>query len=1133
MSFFPCAKTTSLWNCLYFILFIALVVTVGCHPRYKPVVHDDLLSDYIRPEEMSNLAVKILTISPIYPIVGEQTDIDISLENQADFPVQEVELVFYVANRELGRKHIDMQANEIRNCTFSWTPSKPGTYTLAVIANSQKCCMERNLNDNEVFSNVVVTTTLPKATDLAITKMKLVDEDEQSRKLHVTILNNTRLTVKAPLSIVAGEQVVSLELIGPVQPEDSVRVAIPWPQELAGERILAEINPRFRQDEPNPDDNSMELDTRPELDILINKLSVSAAKFDSTNSKQITISFRIVNSGRQTIKTPFRTNLFIGKKKSDREIHSQKTYDIETKSLETGQTVYVSRTITLPAHFNEFDVRVYADIDQHISESIEYNNIVISHYKNPVPDVDRWASIGPTHINLKLGAVGRITTVAIDPVSPSTIYVGARGSGVWKTTNGGATWYPITDAFPTLRIAAVTIDPSNSSRIYVATENMGVFRSNNAGISWIQLTSSNLRAIGHDGGCLLVHPTNPNIMYLTSRNGIYRSNNGGVGWNPVLTGGGSAGLVMDPANPNHLYASIGHKTNFAIVGIYETTNGGATQTDWVKLSGSGLPVITEKTSIRLALTGDRVYTSFRNSTTWTLYRKIGAGAWEQGWQTFGDNRAKLWSWLHADPSNPQYVYAGGTHMRLSTDGGMTFPTEPTEPHVDHHGFTVHPSDPKIIFTGSDGGLYKSTDRGKPGTWSFVSEGVANVEFYDIADAPTQPELVIGGTQDNGASLYDGSNTNWKFMVGGDSEGVEYDPTDHEVLYEIGQEMHQMKKTTGGGVGSSWPTIGGALPEDCSGSAEFGPFDNHLLVHPKTPSILLATCGSVWRGMPWTPIFTRPPGNSAIRLAVDKTIDLYYVGTRRGDLYAGPAGAGWQRVFYDPISVRRITDIEINLDDPRVVYLSFGGTKPKRIYRLRRLSSTPAAMVATNITSNFPTWLEVRALAVDRMAFHTIYAATANGGVYRGRSLDDGATWSWSPYNNGLPSAVTVTDLEVHPTTGAMRAGTFGRSAYEVNTDFPIGSIIAVEGKVTLLRVHDVGTGYGPSTDFIDVEVVIQLDSQSGKAFGFQLRRDANESARCRMLDVLRDAFNQGHRIRIDYERTGLRNGIIKRVMEIH
>jgi hypothetical protein len=78
----------------------------------------------------------------------------------------------------------------------------------------------------------------------------------------------------------------------------------------------------------------------------------------------------------------------------------------------------------------------------------------------------------------------------------------------------------------------------------------------------------------------------------------------------------------------------------------------------------------------------------------------------------------------------------------------------------------------------------------------------------------------------------------------------------------------------------------------------------------------------------------------------------------------------------------------------------------------------------------------------------------------------------------------------------------------------------------------VGTGYGPPTDFLDVEVVTRLDSEPDKAFGFQLRADENEAARRGMLDVLRDAFNSNQRVRIEYIRTGLTNGRIVRVLEI-
>lgn len=115
----------------------------------------------------------------------------------------------------------------------------------------------------------------------------------------------------------------------------------------------------------------------------------------------------------------------------------------------------------------------------------------------------------------------------------------------------------------------------------------------------------------------------------------------------------------------------------------------------------------------------------------------------------------------------------------------------------------------------------------------------------------------------------------------------------------------------------------------------------------------------------------------------------------------------------------------------------------------------------------------------------------------------------------------------------MRAATFGRSAFEVNTDHPIGSILVVAGKLTFLRAHDVGTGFGPPIDFLDAEVVVKVDSEPQKAFGFQLRDDAGEEARRRMLDLLRDAFRRDQPVRIEYIKTGLRHGVIFRVVKVH
>jgi len=200
-----------------------------------------------------------------------------------------------------------------------------------------------------------------------------------------------------------------------------------------------------------------------------------------------------------------------------------------------------------------------------------------------------------------------------------------------------------------------------------------------------------------------------------------------------------------------------------------------------------------------------------------------------------------------------------------------------------------------------------------------------------------------------------------------------------------------------------------------------------------------------------------------------------------------------------------------------------------VHRLRRFSVTPTAanVAVQDITSNLPGQLAVSALAVDRMNSFTIYAGTDRG-VYRGRSMDHGDTWTWDAYMNGLP-ATKITRFQVHPVTGVVRASTYGRSAYEVNTDWPIGSLMSATGVPTFLRVHDPGTGYGPPGDFLDAEVIVKLNSEPAKAFGFQLRDDPAEGARQGMLAQLLTAFRKNRTVRIDYIRTGLHNGRAIRV----
>jgi hypothetical protein len=290
---------------------------------------------------------------------------------------------------------------------------------------------------------------------------------------------------------------------------------------------------------------------------------------------------------------------------------------------------------------------------------------------------------------------------------------------------------------------------------------------------------------------------------------------------------------------------------------------------------------------------------------------------------------------------------------------------------------------------------------------------------------------------------------------------------------------------------------------------------------------------LWRSAPagsgWSAIFTPP--NEAVRLStVDPKLDLYYAGTNIGNIYAGPAGANWKLVFTEPFGYP-IADLQVDPTDPTRVYAAFTASGTGRIFLLRRNSPMPSSVTAVDMTSNLPTNLAIRALAIDPEFAYTVYVGT-NAGVMRGRSSDGGANWFWTYYNNGLPPAVIINRVTFHPTSGVLRAGSFGRSAFEVNTDSPLGGVVEVQGKITLLRVNDLGTGYGPPTDYLDVEAEVWLDSQPGRAFGLQLRTGSEDADHWGMLKLLRDAFNENRTVQLDLIRTGVRNGRIFRVMDL-
>lgn len=597
-------------------------------------------------------------------------------------------------------------------------------------------------------------------------------------------------------------------------------------------------------------------------------------------------------------------------------------------------------------------------------------------------------------------------------------------------------------------------------------------------------------------------------------------------------------------------AAIFHKDSSDTAGIYESFDDGATWRELTGCRGGRLPADDGNTIIHLAASGRQLFASYRLNDpkkfrllrTTNIACSIGGvseSSWETGWAPTGtiDDElipAVLWSGLWADPTDSKNLYLGGTYFWKSTNHGGSFSRTSGlggsgAAHTDHHNVATDPQSPSVIYTLNDGGIYRSASRGDAGTWHFFAEGISNVEFYDHVAAPLSASVIIGGTQDNGTLKAEvGSSTVWKEIRGDDGATVDIDAADPEVFYSMEQYAESIARSSN--AGDSFHAAAGGLPkpQKC--------FNLHFHVHPRKPKTLLASCTDLWRsidsGSSWSSLFTPPMAAGAIaRTAIDGPADVYYAGSTTGVVFEGPSGAGFHDVF-TPAVAMGVTDIEIDPDDRRTLYVSFGGGQRGRVVRLVKTAASPSAFAASDITSDLPSGRIVQTIAIDRNHRFTLFTGTDRG-VFRGRSVDGGTTWFWLPYGNGLPATVDVRDLEVHPGTGVMRAATFGRSAFEVNTDHPMGSVLAAEGKITFLRTHDRGTGFGPPLEFLDGEVIVQLDSEPGKSFGFQLRADGNEQERRGMLDLLRNAFRRNEAIRIEYVRTTIHNGVIFRVVKIH
>jgi photosystem II stability/assembly factor-like uncharacterized protein len=421
-----------------------------------------------------------------------------------------------------------------------------------------------------------------------------------------------------------------------------------------------------------------------------------------------------------------------------------------------------------------------------------------------------WRNIGPNRGGRSLGCAG-------SPDRPNEYYFGATGGGLWKTTDGGNEWKPVTDGQVTSSsVGAVAVAESNPDVVYIGmgevqlrgsiTQGDGVYKSTDAGKTWEHLGLQETQAVAR----IRIHPTNPDLVYVAAlghpygeneERGVFRSRDGGATWEKILYVSPKAGavdLIIDRNNPEVLYASTWevYRKAWKMWGgggdskLWKSTDGGNT---WTDLTGN--PGMPEGPIGKIGVT----VSPANSNRVWAIVEANEGGVFrsDDGGKTWKKTnserklrqRAFYYSRIYADPKDENTVYCLNTGFYKSTDGGETFDTTIQVPHGDNHDLWIDPNDPQRMINSNDGGGNVSINGGK--TWT--EQDYPTSQFYHVMATSDVPYHVAGAQQDNSTLAMPsdgwehmqarGPNHGWWYAVGGGESGwITQHPENPDIFY---------------------------------------------------------------------------------------------------------------------------------------------------------------------------------------------------------------------------------------------------------------------------------------------------------------------------------------------------------------
>jgi photosystem II stability/assembly factor-like uncharacterized protein len=702
-----------------------------------------------------------------------------------------------------------------------------------------------------------------------------------------------------------------------------------------------------------------------------------------------------------------------------------------------------------------------------------------------VPSTLKWRNIGPNRGGRSIAAAGSVAR-------PGEYYFGATGGGLWKTTDGGISWAPVTDGkINSSSPGAVAVAPSNPDVVYMGMgeaelranviQGDGIYKSVDAGRTWKHTGLDRTQTIAR----IVVDPSNADNVYVAAlghpygsnpERGIFRSRDGGLTWKRILFRDDKTGAVdiaMDPRDSRVLYASLwevyrkpwmlssGGKGS----GIFKSTDGGDTWIELTRNAGMAGGVIGKVTLAVSPADSRRVY-AVVEAAAGGLYRSDDAGAtWKRVnggrdlWQ-----RAFYFMRVVADPKDKDALYVLNFKLFKSTDAGETFRELPAT-HDDHHDLWIDPGNPARMINANDGGASVTTNGGR--TWT--EEDYPTAQIYRVATTADIPYHACGGQQDNTSvcvpsqtsplSIPDSPPGSWFYDIGGGENAVVApDPLDANIFYanETNSLTRYDRRT--GSIRDVQPYPRLVMGEPAKAMRERWNWTFPIGFSLADNKSLYAGSQHLWR--------TEDAGRTWDKISPDLTRgDSTTLGDSGGPIILDQDGPEiYGTIFTIAPSPRNPKVIWTGSDDGVVQVTTDGGATWRNVTppdaaaftKMSRIDASPhsdgAAYVAGNRyqmddrapyvwkTSDFgKTWKRittgiraddfVHAVREDPARRGLLYAGTEHG-VYV--SVDDGG--SWTSLSQNLPD-VPVTDLVVKDNDVVI--ATHGRSFYVLDDVSPL------------------------------------------------------------------------------------------------